>query len=79
MAVMLTREQVDELARKYDKIRIFSAEYQFHERGDAEHIVNLCATIRELRELLAGARYIYLPVNAIARPAWEARIEKALE
>ena len=49
---MLTMQQVNDLATSAEKTKIFSADYQKTERRQAERILELCATIRELRALM---------------------------
>ncbi len=50
---MLTRGQVAEIAAKAEKIRIFAADYQKYELWESSTMSALCATVRELRELVA--------------------------
>ena len=49
---MQTREQIDAIEVKATKIRIFSADYQKYELWSTGEVLALCATIRELREVL---------------------------
>ncbi len=80
---MLTTQQVRDLATNAEKTKIFSADHERTERRQAERILDLCATVRELREVLeevhCGSLVIMTHMDRANCQCWACQLRRRIE